>query len=90
MDLATFQHILEQRGLEGIAQRAQQYHADKWTTLFRTGDHEKEFEQLIDLVCRSGSGVHTITLSVHLNDPFWLQAQTGTRIQRAVLLASAQ
>ena len=49
MDLATFQHILEERGLEGVAQRAQQHHADKWTTLFRTGDHEKEFVQLIDL-----------------------------------------
>ena len=34
--------------------------------------------------------VHTITLSVHLNDPFRLQALTGTRIQRAVLLTSAQ
>ena len=34
--------------------------------------------------------VHTITLSVHLNDPFWLQTQTGTRIQRAVLPTSAQ
>ena len=34
--------------------------------------------------------VHTITPSVHLNDPFWLQAQTGTRIQRAVQLLSAQ
>ena len=38
MDLATFQHILTHRGLEGIAQRAQQHHADKWTTFFRTGD----------------------------------------------------
>ena len=34
--------------------------------------------------------VHTITLSVHLNDPFWLQTQTGTRIQRAVLPTSAR
>ena len=37
MELTTFQHILEQRGLEGIAQRAQQHHADKWASLFRTG-----------------------------------------------------
>ena len=49
MDLATFQHILEERGLEGVAQRAQQHHADKWTTFFRTGDHNKEFLQLVDL-----------------------------------------
>ena len=34
--------------------------------------------------------IHTITLSVHLNDAFWLQTQAGTRIQRAVLLASAR
>ena len=31
-----------------------------------------------------------ITLSVHLNDPFRLQALTGTRIQRAVPLQGAQ
>ena len=49
MDLATFTHILVQRGLGDIPQRAQQHHADKWTSLFRTGDHEKEFAQLIDL-----------------------------------------
>ena len=52
MDLATFQHILVQRGLETIAERACQHHADKWTALFRTGDHEKEFEQLIDLAMK--------------------------------------
>ena len=34
--------------------------------------------------------VHTITLSVHLNGPFRLQALAGTRIQRAALLTSAQ
>ena len=52
MDLTTFQHILVQRGLENIAERACQHHADKWTTLFRTGDHEKEFAQLIDLAMK--------------------------------------
>ena len=52
MELTTFQHILEQRGLEGIAQRACQHHADKWTSFFRTGDHETEFEQLIDLAIK--------------------------------------
>ena len=52
MDLTTFQHILEQRGLEGIAQRACQHHADKWTSFFRTGDHETEFQQLIDLAIK--------------------------------------
>ena len=34
--------------------------------------------------------IHTITLSVHLNDPFWLQTQTGTPMQRAALFAIAQ
>ena len=52
MELTTFQHILEQRGLEGIAQRACQHHADKWTSFFRTGDHEAEFEQMIDLAIK--------------------------------------
>ena len=52
MELTTFQHILEQRGLEGIAQRACQHHADKWTSFFRTGDHETEFQQLIDLAIK--------------------------------------
>ena len=45
MDLATFQHILVQRWLENIAERACQHHADKWATLFRTGDHGKGFVQ---------------------------------------------
>ena len=52
MELTTFQHILEHRGLEGIAQRACQHHADKWTSLFRTGDHETEFEELIGLAIK--------------------------------------
>ena len=34
--------------------------------------------------------IHTITLSVHLNSPFRLQALTGKRIQRAALRSSAQ
>ena len=34
--------------------------------------------------------IRTMTLSVHLNYPFRLQALTGKRIQRAVLLLSAQ
>ena len=33
MDLPTFQHILEERGLQSIAVRAQQHHADKWFSL---------------------------------------------------------
>ena len=38
MDLATFQHILEERGLQSIAVRAQQHHADKWLSLLCTED----------------------------------------------------
>ena len=34
--------------------------------------------------------IYTITLSVYLNDPFRLQALTGTRTQRAVPLQGAQ
>ena len=43
MDLATFQHILEERGLQSIALRAQKHHADKWLSLLVTDDHEMEF-----------------------------------------------
>ena len=49
MDLATFQHILEERGLQSIAVRAQQHHADKWLSLLCTEDKQAEFKQMIDL-----------------------------------------
>ena len=52
MDLATFQHILEERGLQTIAVRAQQHHADKWLSLLCTEDKEAEFKQMIDLAIK--------------------------------------
>ena len=52
MDLATFQHILTQSGLPHIARRAQQHHADKWTTTFISDDHEAEFQDFIDLAIK--------------------------------------
>ena len=54
MDLATFQHILEERGLQSIALRAQKRHADKWLSLLVTDDHEMEFKQVIDLAIQGG------------------------------------
>ena len=55
MDLATFQHILTERGLPGIARRAQQHHADKWITTLVSDDHEAEFKDFIDLAIKIGS-----------------------------------
>ena len=52
MDLATFQHILEERGLQSIAVRAQQHHADKWFSLLCTEDKQAEFKQMIDLAIK--------------------------------------
>ena len=52
MDLATLQHILTERGLPGIARRAQQHHADKWASIFVTDDHKAEFNGLIDLAIK--------------------------------------
>ena len=52
MDLATLQHILTERGLPGIARRAQQHHADKWASTFVTDDHKAEFNDLIDLAIK--------------------------------------
>ena len=52
MDLATLQHILTERGLPGIARRAQQRHADKWIGTFVSDDHEAEFKDLIDLAIK--------------------------------------
>ena len=52
MDLATFQHILEERGLQSIAVRAQQHHADKWLSLLCTEDKQAEFKQMIDLAIK--------------------------------------
>ena len=52
MDLATFQHILTQRGLPAIARRAQQHHAGKWATTFVSDDHEAEFKDFIDLAIK--------------------------------------
>ena len=52
MDFATFQHILVDRGLQSIALRAQQHHADKWLSLLCTEDKEAEFKQMIDLAIK--------------------------------------
>ena len=52
MDLATLQHILTERGLPGIARRAQQHHADKWLTTFVTDDHDAEFKDFLDLAIK--------------------------------------
>ena len=52
MYLATFQHILTQRGLPHIAARAQQHHVDKWITTFVTDDHQAEFKVFIDLAIK--------------------------------------
>ena len=54
MLLTTFQHILEERGLQPIAVRAQQRHADKLLSMLCTQDQEAEFKQMIDLAINPG------------------------------------
>ena len=50
MDLGTFQHILIDLGLQSVALRSQQHHADKWISLLLTDDKVAEFKEMVVLL----------------------------------------
>ena len=55
MDLGTFQHILIDLGLQSVALRSQQRHADKWISLLLTDDKEAEFKEMVVLAIQTNT-----------------------------------
>ena len=53
MDLGTFQHILIDLGLQSVALRSQQHHADKWISLLLTDDKVAEYKEMVALAIRT-------------------------------------